>query len=146
MKAREYIEHQFLPWILFLDKDDTIKQIKERKEGYVYELYNHISKEFNAIERYELFMFRVQFFTQMMPIGMTNIILIKTPEALSIGDSAYLFIVHNDSHLIYYSVDLVAPSIYQLKKYHNKKHEVIANCGLDIKEIMNTISQELLFN
>ena len=143
MKAREYIEHQFLPWILFLDKNETIKQITDRKEGYLFELYNHISKEFNALERYELFMFRVQFFTQMLPIGMSNIILIKTPEALSSGDSAYLFIVHNNSSLIYYSVDLINQGIYQIKKYQNKKAEVIANTSLDIKEIMNTISQEL---
>lgn len=143
MKAREYIEHQFLPWILFLDKNETIKQITERKEGYVFELYNHISKEFLALERYELFMFRVQFFTQVLPIGMSNIILIKTPMALSSGDSAYLFIVHNNSHLIYYTVDLVRDDMYQIKKYHNKKVTVIANSSLDIKEIMNTISQEL---
>ena len=143
MKAREYIEHQFLPWILFLDKNETIKQITERKEGYLFELYNHISKEFRVLERYELFMFRVQFFTQMLPIGMSNIILIKTPEALNSGDSAYLFIVHNNSNLIYYSVDMVTPEMYQIRKYHNRKIEVIANCGLEIKEIMNTISQEL---
>ena len=143
MKAREYIEHQFLPWILFLDKNETIKQIKERKEGYLFELYNHISKEFNALERYELFMFRVQFFTQMLPIGMSNIILIKTPLALNSGDSAYLFIVYNDSHLIYYSVDLVNGDIYQIKKYYNKKVEVIANSSLDIKKMMTLISENL---
>lgn len=143
MKAREYIEHQFLPWILFLDSKDTIKQITERKEGYLFELYNHISKEFNAIERYELFMFRVQFFTQMLPIGMSNIILMKMPEALNSGDCAYVFIVHNDYHLIYYTVDFVNSELYQLKKYYNKKVETIANCTLDIKEIINAISQEL---
>ena len=143
MKAREYIEHQFLPWILFLDKNETIKQIKDRKEGYLLELYNHISKEFMALERYELFMFRTEFFTQILPIGLSNIILIKTPEALSSGDSAYLFIVHNDSHLIYYTVDLVSSGMYQIKKYYNKKVEVIANTSIDIREIMNEISQEL---
>lgn len=143
MKAREYIEHQFLPWILFLDKNETIKQIKDRKEGYLLELYNHISKEFMALERYELFMFRTEFFTQMLPIGLSNIILIKTPEVLSSGDSAYLFIVHNDSHLIYYTVDLVSSGMYQIKKYYNKKVEVIANTSIDIREIMNEISQEL---
>ena len=143
MKAREYIEHQFLPWILFLDKNETIKQIKDRKEGYLLELYNHISKEFMALERYELFMFRTEFFTQILPIGLSNIILIKTPEALSSGDSAYLFIVHNDSHLIYYTVDLVSSGMYQIKKYYNKKVEVIANTGIDIREIMNEISEEL---
>ena len=143
MKAREYIEHQFLPWILFLDKNETIKQIKDRKEGYLLELYNHISKEFMALERYELFMFRTEFFTQMLPIGLSNIILIKTPEVLSSGDSAYLFIVHNDSHLIYYTVDLVSSGMYQIKKYYNKKVEVIANTGIDIREIMNEISEEL---
>lgn len=143
MKAREYIEHQFLPWILFLDKNETIKQIKDRKEGYLLELYNHISKEFMALERYELFMFRTEFFTQILPIGLSNIILIKTPEALSSGDSAYLFIVHNDSHLIYYTVDLVSSGMYQIKKYYNKKVEVIANTSIDIREIMNEISEEL---
>ena len=44
MKAREYIEHQYLPWILFLDPKDTIKHFTSSKEEYVCELYNHISK------------------------------------------------------------------------------------------------------
>ena len=42
MKAREYIEHKFLPWILFLDKYDTINHFNNGKEAYLMELYNHI--------------------------------------------------------------------------------------------------------
>ena len=143
MKAREYIEHQFLPWILFLDPKETIKQITDKKEGYLFELYNHISKEFNAIDRYELFMFRVEFFTQMLPIGISNIILMKTPEALNIGDSAYLFIVHNNNYLIYYTVDRVNGELFQIKKYIEGKTKIISNSSLDTREIMNAISQEL---
>ena len=46
MRAREYIEHQYIPWILFLDKRDTIKHFVDGKESYLCELYNHISKIF----------------------------------------------------------------------------------------------------
>ena len=48
MKAREYIEHHYLPWILFLDRKDTIRHFVEKKEMYLCEMYNHISKEFKA--------------------------------------------------------------------------------------------------
>lgn len=144
MKAREYIEHQYLPWILFLDPKDTIRQIIDRKEGYLFELYNHISKEFKALERYELFMFRVQFSKQMLPMGMSNIITIKTPEVLSSGDSAYLFIVYKENVLIYYTVDLVLDNMYQIKKFHNKKTTVIANTSNNLSEITNAITTNLM--
>jgi hypothetical protein len=144
MKAREYIEHQYLPWILFLDKKDTIKQLIDRKEGYLFELYNHISKEFKALERYELFMFRVQFSKQILPIGMSEIITIKTPQVFSSGDCAYIFIVYNDSNLIYYTVDYVLEDMFQVRKYYNKKQVVIANVSSDLKEIMNAITTNLM--
>ena len=101
MRAREYIEHQYIPWILFLDKRDTIKHFVDGKESYLCELYNHISKEFKALERYELFMFRVEFLKQATPLGLVHIIAVKTPEAILQGESAYLFIVYNDNELIY---------------------------------------------
>ena len=82
MRAREYIEHQYIPWILFLDKRDTIKHFVDGKESYLCELYNHISKEFKALERYELFMFRVEFLKQATPLGLVHIIAVKTPEAI----------------------------------------------------------------
>ena len=144
MKAREYIEHQYIPWILFLDKKDTIKHFREGKEGYLYELYNHISKEFNAIERYELFMFRVQIEKKMLPIGMSNIITVKTPNAIYNGDSAYLFIVYNDSKLIYYTVDFVIDNTYSVRRYHEKKVTVIGSCGLELHEINELIQRDLL--
>jgi len=143
MKAREYIEHQYLPWILFLDKRDTIKHFIDDKEHYLFELYNHISKEFNALERYELFMFRVQFIKKMLPIGMSNIIIIKTPEVLYKGDSAYLFIVYNDSELIYYTIDFVMGETYQIRKYYDKKQTVISNTVLDVDKILNEINIDL---
>lgn len=144
MKAREYIEHQYLPWILFLDKKDTIRHFTERKEGYLCELYNHISKEFKALERYELFMFRVEFSKQATPFGMTNVISIKTPEAILQGDSAYIFIIYNDNELIYYTVDYVLDITYSIKKYHNKKVVTIDNTQLDLKEIMHKINMDLM--
>ncbi len=144
MKAREYIEHQYLPWILFLDKKDTIRHFTERKEGYLCELYNHISKEFKALERYELFMFRVELSKQATPLGMVNIISVKTPEAILQGESAYIFIIYNDNELIYYTVDYVLDITYSIKKYHNKKVVTIDNTKLDLKEIMNKINMDLI--
>jgi hypothetical protein len=144
MKAREYIEHQYIPWILFLDRHDTIKHFLEGKENYLNELYNHISKEFHAIERYELFMFRVHVEKKMLPIGMSNIIIAKTPNAIYSGDCAYLFIVYNDKELIYYTVDYVMDVTYSVKKYYNKKVSVIGNCTLEMNEIIDVIQRDLL--
>ena len=144
MKAREYIEHKYLPWILFLDKKDTIRHFTEKKEGYLYEMYNHISKEFKALERYELFMFRVEFSKQVSPKGLLNIISVKTPEAVNQGDSAYLFIVYNDNELIYYTIDFVLGETYSIKKYKDKKVTIIDNTNLDLKEIMRKINVDLM--
>lgn len=144
MKAREYIEHQYIPWILFLDKKDTIKHFLEGKENYLNELYNHISKEFHAIERYELFMFRVHTEKKMLPIGMSNIIIAKTPNAIYSGDSAYLLIVYNDKELIYYTVDYVIDQTYSVRKYHNKKSIIIGNCILELGQIYDVIQRDLL--
>ena len=140
LKAREYIEHQYLPWILFLDKKDTIKHFTDRKEDFLCELYNHISKEFKALERYELFMFRVEVSKHASPIGMVNLISVKTPDAIFQGDSAYIFIIYNDDELIYYTVDYVLDITYSIKKYHNKKVVTIDNTTLDLKEILNKIN------
>ncbi len=144
MRAREYIEHQYIPWILFLDKRDTIKHFVDGKESYLCELYNHISKEFKALERYELFMFRVEFLKQATPLGLVHIIAVKTPEAILQGESAYLFIVYNDNELIYYTVDYVLDITYAIKKYKDKKFTTICNTELNLKEIMNKITMDLM--
>lgn len=144
MKAREYIEHKFLPWILFLDKYDTINHFNNGKEAYLMELYNHISKEFNALERYELYMFRVQFSKTMLPQGISNIITIKTPEVFSQGDCAYLFIVYNDLELIYYTVDYVMDNTFSIRKIHNKTQKIIGNTTHDFNEITKVINMDLM--
>ena len=144
MRAREYIEHQYIPWILFLDKRDTIKHFVDGKESYLCELYNHISKEFKALERYELFMFRVEFLKQATPLGLVHIIAVKTPEAILQGESAYLFIVYNDNELIYYTVDYVLDITYAIKKYKDKKVTTICHTELNLKEIMNKITMDLM--
>ena len=146
MKAREYIEHQYLPWILFLDSKDTIKHFTVGKEEYLCELYNHISKEFKALERYELFMFRVEFSKLMSPFGMLNVIAVKTPEARLQGESSMLIVLYNDSHLLYYTVDYVMDITYAIKKYHNKKVTTIDNTEFNYKEIIKKITNDLLIN
>ena len=144
MKAREYIEHQYLPWILFLDRKDTIKHFTERKEAYLCEMYNHISKEFNALERYELFMFRVEFSKIPSSKGLLHVISVKAPEAFSQGDAAYLFIVYNDHELVYYTIDYVLDITYSIKRYKDKKVSIIDNTTLDIKEIMRKINIDVM--
>ena len=146
MKAREYIEHQYLPWILFLDSKDTIKHFTVGKEEYLCELYNHISKEFKALERYELFMFRVEFSKLMSPFGMLNVIAVKTPEARLQGESSMLIILYNDTQLLYYTVDYVMDITYAIKKYHNKKVTTIDNTEFNYKEILKKITNDLLIN
>lgn len=144
MKAREYIEHQYLPWILFLDPSDTIKHFNNGKEEYLCEMYNHISKEFKALERYELFMFRVEFTKQMTSNGLYHVISIKTPEAFSQGDSAYIFIVYNNEDIRYYTVDFLLDITYSVKKYHNKNVSILDNCDLDLKRISQIITMDLM--
>ena len=143
MKAREYIEHKYLPWILFLDRKDTIKHFTEKKEAYLCEMYNHISKEFNALERYELFMFRVEFSKQVTPKGLYNLISVKSPNVINQGDSAYLFIMYNEKDLIYYTIDYLLGETFSIKKYKDKKVIIIDNTTLDIKEIMRKINIDL---
>lgn len=144
MKAREYIEHHYLPWILFLDRKDTIRHFVEKKEMYLCEMYNHISKEFKALERYELFMFRVEFSKMVSSKGLLNIISVKTPETISQGEAGYLFIVYNDKELIYYTVDHVIEITYSIKKYKDKNVTIIDNTTLNIKEIMSKINIDLM--
>ena len=144
MKAREYIEHHYLPWILFLDKKDTIRHFTEKKEMYLCEMYNHISKEFKALERYELFMFRVEFSKMVSSKGLLNVISVKAPEAISQGDSIFFFIVYNDTQLLYYTVDYVLDITYSIKKYKDKDVSIIDNTTLDIKEIFSKINMDLM--
>ena len=144
MKAREYIEHKYIPWILFLDPKNTIKQINTRKEEHFCELYNHISKEFNALERYELFMFRVEFSKIHTPSQIWNVTTIKTPMVYSQGDCAYLFIVHTDKDVIYYTADYVLDITFAIKKYHNKEVTIVCNTELNQKEIVAKITMDLM--
>ena len=81
---------------------------------------------------------------QVTPLGMVNIISVKTPEALLQAESAYLFIVYNDTELIYYTVDYVLDVTYVIKKYKDKKVTTVDNTQLDLKEIMNKINIDLM--
>lgn len=147
VKAREYIEHKFLPWILFLEKKNTIKHFVDGKESYLSELYNHISKEFNSLEHYELYMFRVQFISEILPkLGLSNILIIKTPEAKYQNEAQYIIIIYNDDALLYYTVDYLIDITYQIKKTINKNTSIVTNTTLDIKEIMQQIKNDLMMN
>ena len=111
---------------------------------YLCEMYNHISKEFKALERYELYMFRVEISKMVSAKGLLNIISVKAPDTISQGDSAFLFIVYNDQELIYYTVDYVLDVTYSIKKYKDKKVTIIDNTTLDIKEIFNKINIDIM--
>jgi len=116
LKAREYIEQQFIPWILFLDTEDTLKHFKEKKEEYLLETYNHISTEFKTVDRYELYMFRVSTNKLMTPYGMMNLIICKTPDVKVMGDSKMLVIAYNNLQTIYYYLEYCFEETYTLKK------------------------------
>lgn len=147
VKAREYIEHKFLPWILFLEKKNTIKHFIDGKEAYLTELYNHISKEFKSLEHYELYMFRVQFIIEILPkLGLSNILIIKTPEAKYQNEAQYIIIIYNDDLLLYYTVDYLMDITYQIKKTVDKNTTIVANTTLDIKQIMQQIKNDLMMN
>jgi hypothetical protein len=89
-------------------------------------------------------MFRVEFLKQATPLGLVHIIAVKTPEAILQGESAYLFIVYNDNELIYYTVDYVLDITYAIKKYKDKKVTTICNTELNLKDIMNKITMDLM--
>ena len=144
MKARDYIEHNYIPWILNLDTKDTINHFLNGKEAYLCELYNHINSEFKTIERYELYMFRINYTKYAFPIGLCNVITVKTPPSLAQGDAAYIIIVYNDKNLIYYTVDLVIERIYQITKYQNHSKKTIGNVNLELADIYNLITNEML--
>jgi len=116
LKAREYIEQHFIPWILFLDTEDTLKHFKENKEEYLCETYNHISTEFKTVDRYELYMFRVTTTRYMTPYGMMDLIICKTPDIKVVGDSKLLVIAYNKVSTFYYCLEYRFENTYALKK------------------------------
>jgi hypothetical protein len=145
MKARIYIEQQFLPWILFLDSYDTLKHYNERKEEYLWEIYNHISEEFKAIDRYELYMFRVGFNKLLTPRGMVKLIICKTPDVNNVGESSYIVIAYNDTELHYYHVEKYLEDKYYLKKISLEKKLVV--CEMEnptYEQIIKEVQQNLL--
>lgn len=144
MKAREYIEHNYLPWILFLDSKDTINHFINGKEEFLCELYNHITKEFKAIDFYELYMFRIQRMKLMTPSGMTEVIIAKTPPVRNANDVSYMVIVHNENLLLYYTLDFVMDVTYQVRRYRNREQTVIATITNEYNELMNVIKSDLL--
>lgn len=144
MKAREYIEHNYLPWILFLDSKDTINHFINGKEEFLCELYNHITKEFKAIDFYELYMFRIQRMKLMTPSGMAEVIIAKTPPVRNANDVSYMVIVHNENLLLYYTLDFVMDVTYQVRRYRNREQTVIATITNEYNELMNVIKSDLL--
>ena len=144
MKAREYIEHNYLTWILFLDSKDTINHFINGKEEFLCELYNHITKEFKAIDFYELYMFRIQRMKLMTPSGMAEVIIAKTPPVRNANDVSYMVIVHNENLLLYYTLDFVMDVTYQVRRYRNREQTVIATITNEYNELMNVIKSDLL--
>ena len=144
MKAREYIEHNYLPWILFLDSKDTINHFINGKEEFLCELYNHITKEFKAIDFYELYMFRIQRMKLMTPSGMAEVIIAKTPPVRNANDVSYKVIFHNENLLLYYTLDFVMDVTYQVRRYRNREQTVIATITNEYNELMNVIKSDLL--
>lgn len=144
MKAREYIEHKFLPWILFLDPRDTINHFNHEKENYLCELYNHISEAFKSLERYELYMFRVQMQKQMLPIGMANIIICNLPTVKYPNEARAIYIVYNEDTLIYYVVAYLLNGNYELIKETKGSKESIAVLDYDAQKIFEAIQNNLM--
>ena len=76
--------------------------------------------------------------------GLYNVISVKTPEVFLQGDSAYIFIVYNDSDIRYYTVDYVLDVTYSIKKYHNRNVVILDNTDLDLKKISTIITMDLM--
>ncbi len=144
MKARDYLEHNYLPWILFLDPKDTINHFINGKEEFLCETYNHITQGFKAIEFYELYMFRVQKTNLMTPYGLVDVIICKTPPVRNSKDASYLIIVYGKDLLLYYTIDYVMDVTYQVRRYQNRVQNVIATIANEYNEMMNVIQNDLM--
>lgn len=144
MKARDYLEHNYFPWILNLDPKDTINHFLNGKEEFLCETYNHITREFKAIEFYELYMFRIQTNHFMTPHGMVEAIICKTPPVRNPKDANYIIIVHNKDLLLYYTIDFVMDVTYQVRRYQNRNQTVIATISNEYNEMINVIQTDLL--
>ena len=145
MKAREYIEQNFIPWILFLDTQDTLKHFKEFKEEYLLETYNHISKEFRTVDQYELYMFRVNFSKVLSSSGMANLIMCKTPDIKNLKDSVYIIVAYNEELLIYYTVTYINDNTYQLNRFEGKNKTVLYTfSNLNTDMLLNEIKGDLI--
>lgn len=145
MKARVYVETKFIPWILFLDTKDTIKHFTNLKEEYLFETYNHISTEFKAIERYELYMFRVTFSNALSPNGIYELIVCKTPEVKNVGESACLIIAYNKDDVIYYNVELLLNGDFQINKIKPKQKDIVSIVSKpNMDDIIQFIKNDLL--
>lgn len=145
MKAREYIEHCFIPWILFLDSYDTIKHFENSKEEYLCETYNHISAEFKSLDHYELYMFRVTVNKIVLPIGSSTLIFCKTPDVKQANDASCLIIIYNDENLLYYTLKYAYNNTFQLERVERKDKKVIDTLeSPNYDSILSSIRRDLL--
>ena len=146
LKVRTYIEQQFIPWILFLDNDDTIRHFKEGKEGYLCETYNHISSEFKSLDHYELYMFRVSFTKAMTQFGMMNFIICNLPPVINIKESSMIVLVYNEYQLNYYYLEYMMENTFSLSKIDNDKQKSLVKTMLNptAEEVINTIKSDLI--
>lgn len=145
MKAREYTETKFIPWILFLEPNDTIKHFQTSKEAYLMETYNHISGEFKAIDRYDLYMFRVTFSNQLTPDGLYDLIICKLPEVKGPNESAYLILAHQKDKIIYYLAQHLVTDDYQIKKITKNNKETIATLSNpSLEDVLKIVKGNLL--
>ena len=145
MKARSYIEESFIPWILFLDPEDTIKHFKEKKEEYLCETYNHISKEFKSIDHYEMYMFRVNMMKMVTLRGHYNLIIAKLPDIKNAYESSLMVIAIGGEELIYYYLNYSFSNQFDLLKRTKKEKTKLASfANPQMDDIMKSIKADLM--
>lgn len=144
MKARIYIEHEFLPWILFLHKQDTLEHLLKGKEEYLCEMYNHISNAFYSLEFYELYMFQISSFKIVFPSKKLEGIMVSTPDTDSVGCAKYLFIVYDKHSLFYFTFDCLAGSNYALFSNNGKEAKRIATLDNDLEQVKLAIRNYIM--
>lgn len=99
---RKYLESYFFIWSIKVDYQTTIKSIKQEREKFFCDTYNHFALQFKELATYELFMFRVS--QKKLVNNIFEMIVVKLPDSLDLDYAAYLVYVFNDQSCNFFTV------------------------------------------
>lgn len=125
---RKYLESYFFAWSIKVDYQTAIKAIKNEREKFFCDTYNHFALQFKELATYELFMFRVS--QKKMVNNIFEMIVVKLPETLDLNYATHLVYAFNDQVCYYFTImaninfgfDLVVFEDEKMYKYSSFKN------------------------